>query len=66
MLEEVDGDGRGAAEKGKGDAAAAAAAAAVETQHAWFIYPNSSSFHMQGSYHVGNTASRLISEVKQR
>ena len=63
MLEEVDGDGMGAAEKGKGDAAAAAAG---ETQHAWFIYPNSSSFHMQGSYHVGNTASRLISEVKQR
>ena len=37
-----------------------------ETQHAWLIYPNSSVFHMQGSYHVGNTASRLISEVKQR
>ena len=37
-----------------------------ETQHVWFIYPNSPLFHMQGSYHVGNTASRLISEVKQR
>ena len=64
-MEEVDGDGMGAAEKGKGDAAAAAAAAG-ETQHAWFIYPNSPLFRMQGSYHVGNTASRLISEVKQR
>ena len=31
-----------------------------------FIYQNFSPSCMQGSYHVGNTASRPISEVKQR
>jgi hypothetical protein len=31
-----------------------------------FIYQNFSLSCMQGSYHVGNTASRPISEVKQR
>ena len=63
------GRGGGARRWAIGDAAllsAEAAAASVETQHAWFIYQNSSLPRMQGSYHVGNTASRLISEVKQR
>ena len=31
-----------------------------------FLFQNSASSSMQGSYHVGNTASRPISEVKQR
>ena len=59
----------GGARRGKGDAALLLLLLLQllgETQHAWFIYPNSPLFHMQGSYHVGNTASRLISEVKQR
>ena len=31
-----------------------------------FVYHKSTLLSMQGSYHVGNTASRPISEVKQR
>jgi hypothetical protein len=39
----------------------------VKQQQVWlFIFRKSASTPMQGSYHVGNTASRPISEVKQR
>ena len=39
----------------------------VKQQKVWlFIFAKSAPILMQGSYHVGNTASRPISEVKQR